>query len=66
MFILTKMCIEYLSGCRGNMLCVCRAGLEEELDMLRVQAAKDRATVKELHLCLAKEHRGKLFHVFFQ
>lgn len=44
------------------MLCehgVCRTSLEEELDMLRVQAAVDRATVKELHLCLANEHRGK-------
>lgn len=40
---------------------VCRAGLEEELDMLRVQAAMDRATVKELHLCLAKEHQGNPF-----
>lgn len=27
--------------------------------MLRVQAAMDRATVKELHLCLASEHQGK-------
>lgn len=49
------------------MVYVCRAGLEEELDMLRVQAAMDRATVKELHLCLAKEHRGKPFQfMFFQ
>lgn len=39
--------------------CVCRTSLEEELDMLRVQAAMDRATVKELHLCLAEEHKGK-------
>lgn len=44
------------------MLCehgVCRTSLEEALDMLRVQAAVDRATVKELHLCLANEHKGK-------
>ncbi|XP_030291520.1 centlein [Sparus aurata] len=38
-----------------------KAGLEEELDMLRVQAAMDRATVKELHLCLANEHQ-ELIH----
>lgn len=36
----------------------CRANLEEELDMLRVQAAMDRATVKELRLCLSDEHQG--------
>lgn len=44
-------------------MCNCRASLEEELDMLRVQAAMDRATVKELHLCLANEHQGE--HLFF-
>ncbi|XP_029360134.1 centlein isoform X2 [Echeneis naucrates] len=38
-----------------------KTGLEEQLDMLRVQAAMDRATVKELHLCLAREH-GELLH----
>lgn len=38
---------------------VCRTSLEEELDMQRVQAAMDRATVKELHLCLTEEHKGK-------
>ncbi|XP_029285765.1 centlein [Cottoperca gobio] len=37
-----------------------KAGVEEELDMLRVQAAMDRATVKELHLCLANEHQELL------
>ncbi|KAA8594707.1 hypothetical protein FQN60_011842, partial [Etheostoma spectabile] len=37
-----------------------RAGVEEELDMLRVQAAMDRATVKELHMCLASEHQELL------
>ncbi|XP_039879916.1 centlein isoform X3 [Simochromis diagramma] len=37
-----------------------KAGLEEELDMLRVQAAMDRATVKELHLCLANKHQELL------
>lgn len=44
------------------MLCenhICRTSLEDELDMLRVQAAMDRATVKEVHLCLAEEHKGK-------
>lgn len=40
----------------------CRACLEEELDMVRVQAAMDRATVKELRLCLTEEHQGE--HVF--
>lgn len=39
---------------------MCRASLEEELDMLRVQAAMDRATVKELRLCLTTEHQGEL------
>lgn len=29
--------------------------------MLRVQAAMDRATVKELHVCLANEHQGERF-----
>ncbi|XP_032391192.1 centlein [Etheostoma spectabile] len=37
-----------------------KAGVEEELDMLRVQAAMDRATVKELHMCLASEHQELL------
>ncbi|XP_028259891.1 centlein [Parambassis ranga] len=37
-----------------------KAGLEEELDMLRVQAAMDRATVKELHLCLSNKHQELL------
>uniref|UniRef100_A0A3Q1F5P0 Centlein, centrosomal protein n=1 Tax=Acanthochromis polyacanthus TaxID=80966 RepID=A0A3Q1F5P0_9TELE len=37
-----------------------KAVLEEELDTLRVQAAMDRATVKELHLCLANEHQQLL------
>ncbi|XP_037328964.2 centlein [Pungitius pungitius] len=40
-----------------------KAGVEEELDMLRVQAAMDRATVKELHLCLANEHQELLHKV---
>nr|XP_020484275.1 centlein isoform X2 [Labrus bergylta] len=40
-----------------------KAGLEEELDMLKVQAAMDRATVKELHLCLAEEHQELLCKV---
>lgn len=47
-------------------VCDCRAGLEEELDMLRVQAAMDRATVKELHLCLANEHQGKHIFLYIQ
>uniref|UniRef100_A0A3P9MJC9 Centlein, centrosomal protein n=1 Tax=Oryzias latipes TaxID=8090 RepID=A0A3P9MJC9_ORYLA len=37
------------------------ASLEEELDILRVQSAMDRATVKELHICLAKEHQELLY-----
>ncbi|XP_037619857.1 centlein [Sebastes umbrosus] len=40
-----------------------KAGVEEELDMLRVQAAMDRATVKEVHLCLANEHQELLHKV---
>ncbi|XP_049427351.1 centlein [Epinephelus fuscoguttatus] len=40
-----------------------KAGVEEERDMLRVQAAMDRATVKELHLCLANEHQELLHKV---
>ncbi|XP_019717985.1 centlein isoform X1 [Hippocampus comes] len=40
-----------------------KAGLEEELDMLRVQAAMDRATVKELNLCLTEEHQELLCKV---
>lgn len=43
------------------MLCehnVCRTSLEEKLDMLRVQAAMDRATVKELRVYLSEEHKG--------
>ncbi|KAK7930522.1 hypothetical protein WMY93_006917 [Mugilogobius chulae] len=40
-----------------------KAGLEEELDMLRVQAAMDRATVKEVHLRLASEHKELLHKV---
>ncbi|KAK9540506.1 hypothetical protein VZT92_002954 [Zoarces viviparus] len=40
-----------------------KAGVEEELDLLRVQAAVDRATVKELHVCLADEHQGLLHKV---
>ncbi len=47
------------------MVCDFRAGLEEELDMLRVQAAMDRASVKELHLCLANEHQGRPFFLGF-
>lgn len=31
--------------------------------MLRVQAAMDRATVKELRLSLTNEHQGKNFSV---
>ncbi|KAM9313757.1 centlein [Pholidichthys leucotaenia] len=34
-----------------------KAVLEEELDVLRVQNAMDRATVKELHLYLADQHQ---------
>ncbi|KAM4749732.1 centlein isoform 2-T2 [Anableps anableps] len=37
-----------------------KAGLEEELDMLRVRSAMDRATVKELHMCLANDHQELL------
>ncbi|XP_030004732.1 LOW QUALITY PROTEIN: centlein [Sphaeramia orbicularis] len=40
-----------------------KVSLEEELDMLRVQAAMDRATVKELHVCLANEHQELLHKV---
>ncbi|XP_023816082.1 centlein isoform X3 [Oryzias latipes] len=37
------------------------ASLEEELDILRVQSAMDRATVKELHICLTKEQQELLY-----
>ncbi|XP_047222141.1 centlein isoform X3 [Girardinichthys multiradiatus] len=37
-----------------------KVGLEEELDMLRVQSAMDRTTVKELHMCLANDHQELL------
>ncbi|XP_034044288.1 centlein isoform X2 [Thalassophryne amazonica] len=40
-----------------------KANLEEESDMLRVQAAMDRATVKELRLCLSNEHQELLHRV---
>ncbi|XP_068445473.1 centlein [Clinocottus analis] len=40
-----------------------KAGVEEELDVVRVQAAMDRATVKELHLYLANEHQELLHKV---
>lgn len=43
---------------------LCRAALEEELDMQRVQAAMDRATVKELRLCLTNEHQSKSLKLF--
>uniref|UniRef100_UPI003AAA8B19 centlein n=1 Tax=Centroberyx gerrardi TaxID=166262 RepID=UPI003AAA8B19 len=40
-----------------------KANLEEELDVLRVQAAMDRATVKELRLSLSNEHQELLHKV---
>ncbi|XP_068178058.1 centlein [Antennarius striatus] len=40
-----------------------KAGLEEEIDVMRVQAAMDRATVKELRLCLDIEHQELLHKV---
>ncbi|KAM3864807.1 centlein [Diretmus argenteus] len=40
-----------------------KANLEEELDMLRVQAAMDRAMVKELRLHLSNEHQELLHKV---
>lgn len=51
---------------RMDNVCDCRAGLEEEMDLLRVQAAMDRATVKELQLCLANEHQGEPFFLSIQ
>ncbi|KAF7667579.1 hypothetical protein LDENG_00055340 [Lucifuga dentata] len=44
----------------SRKLTIEKANLEEELDMLRVQAAMDRATVKELRLCLMNEHQELL------
>ncbi|XP_041839801.1 centlein isoform X2 [Melanotaenia boesemani] len=44
----------------NRKLSIEKAGLEEELDMLRVQASMDRATVKELHMCLSNEHQELL------
>lgn len=43
-----------------------KAGLEEELDMVRVQAAMDRATVKEVHLRLSSEHKELLHKVVME
>lgn len=43
-------------------VCGGRTNLEEELDVLRVQAAMDRATVQELRLCLQNEQQGEPFH----
>ncbi|KAM9819955.1 centlein isoform 1-T1 [Syngnathus typhle] len=37
-----------------------KVSLEEELDMLRVQAVMDRATMKEFHLSLTEEHQELL------
>ncbi|XP_063074407.1 centlein isoform X2 [Engraulis encrasicolus] len=36
------------------------ANLEEELDVMRVQAAMDRTTTRELRLCLEREHEELL------
>ncbi|XP_029950993.1 centlein [Salarias fasciatus] len=47
----------------NRKLSIEKAGLEEELDMLRVQAAMDRATVKELHLYLSKDHQEWLHKI---
>ncbi|XP_041640353.1 centlein [Cheilinus undulatus] len=47
----------------NRKLSIEKTGLEEELDMVRVQAAMDRATVKELRLCLAEEHQELLHRV---
>ena len=46
----------------GVSRCDCRANLEEEMDVLKVQAALDRTTVKEQRLCLLNEHQGDLTH----
>ncbi|XP_045572458.1 centlein isoform X1 [Salmo salar] len=40
-----------------------KTNLEEELDVLRVQAAMDRATVQELRLCLQNEQQELLHKV---
>ncbi|KAM6940335.1 centlein [Xenentodon cancila] len=40
-----------------------KAALEEERDVLRVQSTMDRATVKELHMCLENEHQELLHKV---
>ncbi|CAL8353416.1 unnamed protein product [Boreogadus saida] len=40
-----------------------RANLEEEMDVLKVQAALDRTTVKEQRLCLLNEHQELLCRV---
>nr|XP_046272471.1 centlein [Scatophagus argus] len=54
--------LAYLKNLTRKLL-IEKAGLEEELDVLRVQTAMDRATVKELHLCLANEHQELLCKV---
>ncbi|CAL8272804.1 unnamed protein product [Gadus morhua 'NCC'] len=40
-----------------------KANLEEEMDVLKVQAALDRTTVKEQRLCLLNEHQELLCRV---
>uniref|UniRef100_W5N1Z1 Centlein n=1 Tax=Lepisosteus oculatus TaxID=7918 RepID=W5N1Z1_LEPOC len=40
-----------------------RANLEEELDVLRVHSALDKATVQELRVCLQHEHHELLFRL---
>ncbi|MBN3319894.1 CNTLN protein, partial [Atractosteus spatula] len=40
-----------------------KANLEEELDVLRVQSALDKATVQELRVCLQHEHQELLFRL---
>ncbi|KAM4603348.1 centlein [Polymixia lowei] len=47
----------------ARKLTVEKANLEEELDVVRVQAAMDRATVKELRLYLQNEHQELLHRV---
>ncbi|CAL8331669.1 unnamed protein product [Lota lota] len=55
-----SLCAISLSWCS---LYIHLANLEEEMDVLRVQAALDRTTVKEQRLCLLNEHQELLCRV---
>lgn len=41
------------------MICIHRMSLEEEIDMLRVQASQDAATLHELKVALEQERESR-------